>query len=136
MSHQTTEAEIGDTAFKPFVKDAADKLLDLINRHVAAQVAIASAKPSQFTDTASFKNFHRSLCERFSYVHDEKFWWRDLCSLEEHIAASVKPETLSDDTLLDLWASTDGTIGGPFEYARAIEQAHGITATTSSRDEP
>jgi hypothetical protein len=35
---------------------------------------------------AGFKNFHRSLCARFGYVHDEEFWWRDLVSLEEHIA--------------------------------------------------
>lgn len=37
-------------------------------------------------DAASFKNFHRSLCERFGYCHDEKDWRRDLVSLEEHIA--------------------------------------------------
>lgn len=44
MSYQSTEAEIGDTAFKQHVKEAADKLLTLINRHVSAQVAIASVK--------------------------------------------------------------------------------------------
>jgi len=54
--------------------------------------SIASVKPSPFTDTASFKNFHRCLCERFGYAHDEVYWWRDLMSLEEHIAASVKRE--------------------------------------------
>jgi len=35
---------------------------------------------------ASFKNFHRSLCERFGYFHDEADWQRDQVSLEEHIA--------------------------------------------------
>jgi len=35
---------------------------------------------------ASFKNFHRSLCERFGYYHDEIDWQRDQVSLEEHIA--------------------------------------------------
>lgn len=39
-----------------------------------------------------FKNFHRSLCERFGYVHDEKDWKRDLVSLEEWIAKKVQPE--------------------------------------------
>jgi hypothetical protein len=34
-----------------------------------------------------FKNFHRLLCERFGYVHDEEDWWRDQISLIEHIAA-------------------------------------------------
>lgn len=38
------------------------------------------------TNAESFKNFHRSLCERFGYTHDELYWWRDLVSLEEHIA--------------------------------------------------
>ncbi|MGY2438578.1 hypothetical protein [Pseudomonas sp. SDO52101_S400] len=35
---------------------------------------------------ASFKNFHRSLCERFGYFHDDIDWQRDQVSLEEHIA--------------------------------------------------
>ncbi|MGS0546054.1 hypothetical protein ACU8WE_26230 [Pseudomonas parakoreensis] len=35
---------------------------------------------------AGFKNFHRSLCERFGYFHDEADWQRDQLSLEEHIA--------------------------------------------------
>lgn len=36
-----------------------------------------------------FKAFHASLCRRFGYTHDEQYWWRDLVSLEEHIAAKV-----------------------------------------------
>lgn len=36
--------------------------------------------------TNDFKNFHRSLCNRFGYFHDETSWARDLMSLEEHIA--------------------------------------------------
>ena len=35
---------------------------------------------------AGFNNFHRSLCERFGYFHDEIDWQRDQVSLEEHIA--------------------------------------------------
>lgn len=35
---------------------------------------------------ADFKNFHRSLCERFGYFHDDIDWQRDQVSLEEHIA--------------------------------------------------
>ncbi|KXJ45845.1 hypothetical protein [Marinobacter sp. Hex_13] len=35
----------------------------------------------------SFKAFHASLCCRFDYPHDDQHWWRDLVSLEEHIAA-------------------------------------------------
>jgi len=33
------------------------------------------------------KVLHASLCRRFGYSHDEQFWWRDLVSLEEHIAS-------------------------------------------------
>lgn len=42
------------------------------------------------SDLDDFKNFHRSLCERFGYRHDEVDWKRDLCSLEEHIAYREK----------------------------------------------
>lgn len=35
---------------------------------------------------ASFKNFHRLLCERFDYGHDEADWERDQLSLIEWIA--------------------------------------------------
>jgi hypothetical protein len=38
---------------------------------------------------AEFKNFHRSLCERFGYCHDEEDWKRDQVSLEEHIASLI-----------------------------------------------
>lgn len=40
-------------------------------------------------DTHAFKNFHRNLCARFGYVHDEIDWRRDQVSLEEFIAAKV-----------------------------------------------
>jgi hypothetical protein len=38
---------------------------------------------------ADFKNFHRALCERFDYCHDERDWKRDQVSLIEHIAKKV-----------------------------------------------
>lgn len=46
---------------------------------------------------AGFKNFHRSLCARFGYTHDEQFWWRDLISLEEHIAATQPQPTVPSE---------------------------------------
>lgn len=52
------------------------------------------------TDTNRFKNFHRSLCNRFGYTHDEKDWRRDLVSLEEHIAAKVAAPTLANTQLV------------------------------------
>lgn len=50
----------------------------LAARHVAAD----AAAPSE----AEFKNFHRLLCDRFGYVHDERDWKRDQLSLIECIA--------------------------------------------------
>ena len=64
--------EVGASAF---CRDAIDRLRDLASR--ADREAV------------SFKNFHRSLCARFGYTHDEKDWRRDLVSLEEHIARLV-----------------------------------------------
>jgi hypothetical protein len=40
---------------------------------------------------AEFKNFHRALCERFDYIHDEKDWKRDQVSLIEWIAKRLAP---------------------------------------------
>ena len=37
----------------------------------------------------AYKNFHKRLCERFGYGHDETEWQRDQCSLEEHIAKRI-----------------------------------------------
>lgn len=40
----------------------------------------------QAAGDAEFKNFHRLLCDRFGYVHDEKDWKRDQLSLIERIS--------------------------------------------------
>lgn len=42
----------------------------------------------------AFKNFHRLLCERFGYGHDEVDWERDQLSLIEWIAKRGSSETL------------------------------------------
>jgi len=41
------------------------------------------------TADLAFKNFHRLLCERFGYCHDEQDWQRDQLSLIEFIAAKI-----------------------------------------------
>ncbi|MGB8420184.1 hypothetical protein [Paraburkholderia sp.] len=51
----------------------------------------ASAPDLQRDDAHAFKNFHRLLCERFDYVHDDKDWRRDQLSLIEHIARLAGP---------------------------------------------
>ncbi|WP_186214827.1 hypothetical protein [Burkholderia gladioli] len=59
-------------------------------------VVVVPAEPSAdgvhaatSVDRADFKNFHRLLCERFGYVHDEVDWQRDQLSLIEHIARQL-----------------------------------------------
>lgn len=52
-----------------------------------------AAKPEQTSGDHDFKNFHRLLCERFDYVHDEKDWKRDQLSLIEWIAKKVATPT-------------------------------------------
>lgn len=48
-----------------------------------------SGEANKMVNDEIFKAFHASLCRRFGYTHDEQYWWRDLVSLEEHIAAKV-----------------------------------------------
>lgn len=45
---------------------------------------------------SEYKNFHRSLCARFGYCHDEVHFRRDLVSLEEAIAAKVAAPAAGD----------------------------------------
>ena len=45
---------------------------------------------------AEYRNFHRSLCARFGYGHDEVHFRRDLVSLEEAIAAKVAAPAAGD----------------------------------------
>lgn len=55
-------------------------------------LAVAMSAPTEvIADTAKqsdaeFKNFHRLLCERFGYEHDDEHWKRDQLSLIEHLA--------------------------------------------------
>lgn len=46
----------------------------------------------QRDDTHGFKNFHRSLCDRFGYAHDQIDWRRDQVSLIEHIASLTQQQ--------------------------------------------
>jgi len=48
---------------------------------------------------AEYRNFHRSLCARFGYGHDEIHFRRDLVSLEEAIASKVAAPAAGDARL-------------------------------------
>ncbi len=58
---------------------------------------VAALAAAQADDAHAFKNFHRSLCARFGYVHDDVDWRRDQVSLEEHIAKMAAAQAV------DLW---------------------------------
>lgn len=64
-------------------------------RHITAKHAAAcpactdQAIVLEDNNDREFKNFHRQLCERFGYEHDEKDWRRDQISLIEHIAVKL-----------------------------------------------
>lgn len=76
------QVEAGDGVFVGQCADAIAKL-----------EAIDAAGASN----AEFKNFHRLLCERFGYTHDERDWKRDQISLIEHIAAGASEGDVRDD---------------------------------------
>lgn len=71
-------------------------------------------------DRRAFKNFHRQLCERFGYVHDEKDWRRDQLSLIEHIASRSLP-LVECPTCKGKghWIVQDGTMDGMIAYCAA-----------------
>lgn len=48
---------------------------------------------TQERSAEEFKNFHKNLCKRFGYQHDEVDWKRDQASLEEHIANRIASST-------------------------------------------
>ena len=68
-----------------------------VELEVAAKRILQAVQPVPVVteDAHQFKNFHRLLCERFGYCHDEKDWRRDQVSLIEHIA------TLTSNTITE-----------------------------------
>jgi hypothetical protein len=103
------------------------------------------------SDDQQFKNFHRALCERFGYCHDEKDWQRDQLSLIEHIAAQLPtpgkqpflytmkcdPETQQP---LEDWVGSDLEQAARFEVHRAfngvvVRGAYDIRRDTTSGDQ-
>ena len=75
--------------------------LDVRNekRHREWSEQLATVEREREEIRASFKNFHRSLCERFGVEHDEQDWRRDLCSLEEWIAKRLNAIAQERDEL-------------------------------------
>lgn len=116
----------------------------------------AGAADERARSEAAFKNFHRSLCERFGYVHDPIDWKRDQVSLEEHIAAFMAQKPVAQVVAVEPegpdgygvnWLKGNKTMPGNLLYAsptraetpdmtrdEAIEIAR--SAATRSDEEP
>ncbi len=77
---------------------------------------------------AGFKNFHRSLCSRFGYVHDEKDWRRDLVSLEEHIASMASTPASEPAALTDEVIGTMLSRSTIMDRKRAIQMVRDVLA--------
>lgn len=111
-----------------------DQIADGITDEVAAKF-IAAASPAVVLDLIArierseheFKNFHRSLCARFGYTHDERDWKRDQVSLEEHIAGRIE-RAASPAPTAELLAALD-SLRLKLQFATpSIDQIHEVGA--------
>jgi hypothetical protein len=74
----------------------------------------------------AFKNFHRNLCERFGYSHDDIDWKRDQVSLIEFIATQVSPQAEKRNARQDIetaWRCGYYDAGYTHDSAYADEKA-------------
>ncbi len=102
IEFQTQE---GTFNFKLFAVDwahAIDRLEELkaTAKVIGDSCSEVPAAPVQNNDH-EFKNFHRVLCERFGYTHDEVDWKRDQISLIEWIAKQVNPAAPVQEPVID-----------------------------------
>jgi hypothetical protein len=73
-----------------------------------------------------FKNFHRMLCERFAYRHDEKDWKRDQVSLMEHIAKQRDEAVNALGDLLDAVDAHNAANGKAMVDPHATDEARSV----------
>ncbi|EDO95617.1 gp43 [Burkholderia pseudomallei Pasteur 52237] len=78
-------------------------------------------------DTHKFKNFHRRLCERFGYVHDEIDWRRDQVSLIEWIAKKADAPAEAREPIA--WVTDDDRAITAAQKQRALADG-GATASS------
>lgn len=102
------------------VHEAAGALEHLDADAAGLQAELASQKLENERLRASFKNFHRLLCERFGYGHDDVDWERDQLSLIEWIAKRAAHEPEGDVRLKCPDCELDVTIHqGPSQKSSA-----------------
>jgi len=62
-----------------------------------------------------FKNFHRTMCKRFGYTHDERDWKRDQVSLIEWIAKKVEQQPVQQEPVYVQTRYNRGEWGTPLD---------------------
>lgn len=106
------------------------------NRCYHALASRAEAAEARVVErTAEFKNFHRSLSDRFGYHHDQIDWSRDQISLEEWIA---KREKALWEALVKVGSLAPGsrTINTAERIAREALEQHRAIAPTAPAPAP
>lgn len=83
-------------AERAVVEAAQAEIRSLQDDRTDQEVLISELRAKLEESQKSFKNFHRNLCQRFGYFHDEVDWGRDQASLEEHIAAMLEISEKND----------------------------------------
>jgi hypothetical protein len=119
--------------------DIFDTGVEVEQRTAAAALPALAYAPTGF---ASFKNFHRSLCDRFGYRHDHAFWWRDLVSLQEWIAnrpllAQLSPEQVDAIVAAGSFRNAAGGIyeASIYSFARdCVDAARPVGISAAARD--
>ncbi|KGX12503.1 hypothetical protein X986_3898 [Burkholderia pseudomallei] len=110
-----------------------DDGLNAIERVVRAaqvlrlEVDLYRAQADAPDDTHKFKNFHRRLCERFGYVHDEIDWRRDQVSLIEWIAKKADAPAEAREPIA--WVTDDDRAITAAQKQRALADG-GATASS------
>ena len=100
------------------------KYLDHVKELEQEQTSHAETHKLLLKACHEFENFHRSLCERFGYVHDPVDWKRDQVSLIEHIAS-----------LIPAWRRDLGA-PPPAPVAPALDYKNSVPGQINAREHP
>jgi len=107
-------------AFEAAWEEFQDKDLTSSNRIQAHAWFLKGYRSASQSADDEFKNFHRLLCERFGYSHDEKDWKRDQLSLIEWIAARQSAGATGEEPVGTLsihrFRKIDSMVNHDFEY--------------------
>lgn len=122
-----------------------DTVFDVASKAIASQQQAGAAGVSEVKpwherlvrEEHEFKNFHRMLCERFDYQHDERDWKRDQVSLVEHIYQLARQRQGSGEPVGEA-GTMPGTSGFTMACFKAADVPVGTklyTTTAAQADE-